>query len=132
MSGLTLIIEQNAHQFYWTVLAPSGRPAYFSIMYDDIKLAIDSAKAHIYNMNNMHVVIGRWDARIQPHSITDENTPEYEHYFRNILKNIEHKIEEYLPETEPIPVTTEPEGLDTEPEPERTPPKRGHLSLVQD
>lgn len=119
---LTLIIEPSGDQFHWTVLGPSGEPAYYSKMFDSIKLAIDSAKAHIYNMNNMSVVIGRWDNRIQPHSVTDENTPEYELYFRNILKNIAHTVEEYDPE----PTS----GPTPEPEPERTPPKRGHLSLV--
>lgn len=112
---LTLIIESSGDQFHWTVLGPvSGKPSYYSVMYDDIKLAIDSAKAHIYNMNNLGVVIGRWDNRIKPYSITDEHTPIYEYYFRNILKTIDHTVEEYTPE----------------PEPEHTPPKRGHLSLV--
>jgi hypothetical protein len=128
--GFTLMIETDGKNWYWAAYLPSGKVSHYSPMYSTIEGVCDSAKAHIYNINAPHVTCLRFDQRIKPR-LSNEDLSNYEEYFRKLLKMYESVQETThfdgtLVNTGEVPLEVVPSS-ETEP----TPPRKGHLTLVQ-
>lgn len=118
--GLTLVIETNGKDWYWAMYFISGKVSHFSPMYSSIEAVVDSAKAHIYNMNHPQVICLRFDKRVVPNTL-EKDIPDYELYFRSILKTFKS-----ISETVKIP-----ENDTIEPEIKTPQVKKNHLTLIQ-
>ena len=82
--------------WYWEMInINSNEVSCYSIYFTCLEGAVRAAKAFIYNMNQMHIVIINFDEKIKPNTSKERNDIPFEKYFNNLCIYLENEKQKF-------------------------------------